>query len=120
VLDRLEHKRSLLRIALKQERVLVAKEILVSIYDTEHALRVRIDRLAESDWGHRLDALMAAITELIEDEIKRFPDKVGHVLGSRSLRSHTSLGGRLTQLAWKGRDLVSDGAALFKKAVGAA
>jgi hypothetical protein len=120
VLDHLEDKRGMLRIALKHERILVAKEVLVGIYDTEYALRVRIDQLAESDWGRRLDALMASITELVESEVKRFPDNVGHVLGSRRLRSHDSLAGRLTYLAWKGRDVVSDGAALLKKAVGVA
>ena len=73
VLDRLEDKRGLLRLALKQERILVAKEILVDIYDTEFALRVRIDQFAESDWGRRLDALMASITELVENESAGFP-----------------------------------------------
>ena len=118
VLDRMEDRRTMLRIALKHERILVAKEILIDIYDTEYALRVRIDQLAESDWGRRLDALMASITELVESEVKRFPDNVGHVLGSRSLRSHNSLSGRLTYLAWKGRDAVNDGAAFFKKVLG--
>jgi hypothetical protein len=118
VLDRIEDKRGLLRIALKQERVLVAKEILVDIYDTEYALRVRIDQLAESPWGARLDALMASISELVESETRRFPDNVGHVLGSSRLRSYNSLSGRLTHLAWKGRDAVTEGAAFFKKALG--
>ncbi len=118
VLDRMEDRRTMLRIALKHERILVAKEILVDIYDTEYALRVRIDQLAESDWGRRLDALMASITELVESEIKRFPDNVGHVLGSRRLRSYNSLSGRLTYLGWKGRDAVNDSAAFFKKMLG--
>jgi hypothetical protein len=118
VLDRLEDKRFLLRIALKHERILVAKEILVDIYDTEYALRVRID-LAESDWGKRLDALMTSITELVESEVSRFPDNVGHVLGSRRLRSHETLSGRLTYWAWKGRDAVNDGVAFCKKIAGA-
>lgn len=118
VLDRMEDKRGLLRVALKNERILVAKEILVGIYDAEYALRVRIDQLAESDWGRRMDALMASITELVESEIKRFPDNVGHVLGSRRLRSHETLTGRLTHLAWKGRDAVRDGTARVKKALG--
>jgi hypothetical protein len=118
VLDRMEDRRTMLRIALKHERILVAKELLVDLYDTEYALRVRIDQLAESDWGRRLDALMASITELVESEVKRFPDNVGHVLGSRSLRSYNSLTGRLTHLAWKGRDAVNDGAAFFKKVLG--
>jgi hypothetical protein len=120
VLDRIEDKRSLLGFALKKERILVAKEILVDIYDTEFALRVRIDQLADSDWGRRLDALMASITELVESEIARFPDNVGHVLGSRSLRRHDTLMGRLTYWAWKGRDIASNGVALCKGALGGA
>ena len=120
VLDRLEDKRRLLRIALRHERILVAKEILVDVYDTEYALGVRIDQLAESAWGQRLEAVMASITELVESEISRFPDNVGHVLGSRSLRSHNSLSGRLTHWAWKGRDAINDGAAMCKKMLGAA
>jgi hypothetical protein len=118
VLDRLEDKRSALRVALKNERVLVAKELLTDIYDTEYALQVRIDMLDQSDWGERLRNLMNAIAALVESEVSRFPDNVGHVLGSRSLRSHQSLAGRLTYLAWKGRDAVSDGAAYCKKLVG--
>jgi hypothetical protein len=117
VLDRLEDKRTRLRIALKNERILVAKEILVDIYDTEYALRLRID-LAESDWGQRLDGLMASITALVESETRRFPPNVGHVLGSRSLRSHTSIAGRLAQLVWKGRDAVNAGVARCRNAVG--
>jgi hypothetical protein len=119
VLDRLEDKRSMLRVALKNERILVAKELLVDIYDTEFALRVRIDQLAETDWGRRLDAIMASIAELVESEIRRFPDNVGHVLGSRSLRRHDTLVGRLTYFAWKGRDVASNGVALCKEMLGA-
>ena len=115
VLDRVEDKRTLLRIALKHERILVAKEILIDIFDTEYALRVRIDQLADSAWGQRLDALMASVTELVESETKRFPDNVGHVLEPHRLRSYNSLSGRLTYLAWKGRDAVSDPASFFKK-----
>jgi hypothetical protein len=118
VLDRLEDKRGLLRLALKQERILVAKEILVDIYDTEFALGVRIDQFAESDWGQRLNGLMASITELVENEISRFPDNVGHVLGSRSLRRHNTLAGRLTYWAWKSRDIANDGVALCKEILG--
>ena len=115
VLDRLEDKRLTLRFALKNERILVAKEILADVYDTDYALRVRIDLLEQSDWGRRLDELMAAITTLVEAEVSRFPDNVGHVLGSRSLRSHQSLAGRMTYWAWKGRDTVSDGVGYLKK-----
>jgi hypothetical protein len=118
VLDRLDDKRLALRVALKNNRVLVAKEILTDIYDTEYALQVRIDQLDRTDWGARLQHLMGAIAALVESEVSRFPDNVGHVLGSRSLRSHHSLAGRLTYWAWKGRDVVSGGAAYCKKLIG--
>ncbi|QWG23776.1 hypothetical protein KMZ93_02175 [Bradyrhizobium sediminis] len=120
VLDRLDNRRTTLRVALKNNRVLVAKEILTEIYDTEYALRVRIDRLDESEWGQRLDRLIDAIAALVALEISRFPEKIGHVLGSRSLRSHQSLSGRLTYLAWKGRDALAEGAAFCRKLVRAA
>jgi hypothetical protein len=120
VLDRLEDSRATLRVALRNNRVLVAKQILTEIYDTEYALQVRIDQLDQSDWGIRLEALMASIATLVEAEVARFPDNVGHVLGSRRLRSHDSLAGRLTYLAYKGRDAMSGGGALLKKLTGAA
>jgi hypothetical protein len=44
----------------------------------------------------------------------------GYVLASRSLRSRDSLKGKLAQLAWKGRDAVSSGAANFMKLINAA
>jgi len=118
VLDRLDDKRSALRLALKKARILIAKDILTEIYDSEYALRVRIDRLDESDWGERLEQLMTAITVLVETEVSCFPDNIGHVLGSRSLRKHHSLAGRLTYLAWKGRDAVSGGVSYCRKLVG--
>jgi hypothetical protein len=117
VLDRLDDKRSALRVALKNNRVLVAKEILTDIYDTEYALQANIN-LDQSDWGIRLGNLMNAIATLVEAELARFPDKLGHVLGSRRLRGHQSLAGRLTHLVGKGRDAVSGGAAQFKKLIG--
>ena len=43
VLDRLDDKRLALRVALKHNRVLVARDLLADIYDTEYALKVRID-----------------------------------------------------------------------------
>jgi hypothetical protein len=118
VLDRLEDRRGALRFALRTNRVLVAKEILTYIYDTEYALQVRIDQLRESEWGVRLDSLMNSIAALVEDEVARFPDNVGHILGSQRLRSHRSLAGRLTYLAWKGRDALDNGAAYFKRLLG--
>jgi hypothetical protein len=116
-LDRIENRRLELRVALRTERVLVAREILEEIYDTEYAFQVRID-LDQSDWGKRLRDLMTAIAALVEAEVARFPDNVGHILGSRSLRNHNSLTGRLTYLAFKGRDAVSGGAAFCRKLIG--
>jgi hypothetical protein len=118
VLDRLEDSRSALCVALKHNRVLVAKEILIDIYDVEYALRVRIDGLDQCDWGRRLDRLMNEIAALVEAEIARFPDNVDHVLGSRSLRSHHSLAGRLNYLAWKGCDALRNGTARCLKLLG--
>jgi len=117
VLDRLDDQRLALRVALKNDRVLIAKSLLIEIYNTEYALQVRIDQLADSEWGVRLQALMDAIAALVEAEVSRFPPEVGHVLGSRRLRTHDSFAGRLTYLAWKGRDVVQDGAAVFKKLI---
>jgi hypothetical protein len=119
VLDRIEDCRATLRVALRNERILVAREILVTVYDAEYALRVRIDQLNGSEWGQRLERLMASIAALVESEVSRFPDNVGHILGSRSLRSHESLAGRMTYWAWKGRDALSDGFAFCKRMVGA-
>jgi hypothetical protein len=118
VLDRLEDKRLVLRLALKHNRVLVARDTLTDIYDNEYALRVRIDELGGSDWGHRLRDIMDSIAALVDAEIARFPDEVGHVLGSRSLRQHQSLGGRLTYLAWKGRDAITDSVSFCKGLIG--
>ncbi|MGY3448832.1 hypothetical protein [Bradyrhizobium sp. USDA 4353] len=106
VLDQLEDKRLALRIALKNNRVVTAKEILTSIYDIEYAIQVRIDRIEESEWGNRLNAIMSNTDKMVQAEVKRFPDEVGHVLGSNRLRSHRSLGDRLTYFAWKGRDAI--------------
>ena len=118
VLDRLDDKRLALRVALKHNRVLVARELLADIYDTEHALKVRIDGFEASEWGIRLQHLMDAIAALVAAEVSRFPANVGHILGSRRLRSQDSLVGRLSYLAWKGRDAVQESTAAFRKLIG--
>lgn len=119
VLDRLDDKRLALRVALRHNRVLVARDLLAEIYDTEYALKIRIDGIEHCEWGVRLQQLMDAIAALVSAEVSRFPANVGHVLGSRRLRSHDTLGGKLSYLAWKGRDAVHDGAAAFRKLIGA-
>jgi hypothetical protein len=63
---------------------------------------------------------MVSITELVESEVRRFPDNVGHVLGSRRLRRHDSFTGRLTMLALKGRDIAGNGVAFCKAMLGGA
>jgi len=118
VLDRVDDRRSALRVALKNNRILVARDILTAIYDTESALRVRIERLDGSAWGERLNGLMTAIAALVEAEVSRFPDSVGHVLRSRNLRGHQTLAGRLTCLVRTARDAVSDGAAFCMRRLG--
>ena len=120
VLDRIDDDRALLRIALRNNRVVVARDLLTGIYDIEHALHLRIDQLEQSAWGERLTSLMDAIASLVEAEVARFPAEVGHVLASRSLRSRDSLAGRLTQLASKGRDAMNSGAAYCMKLINAA
>jgi hypothetical protein len=120
VLDRIDDNRASLRIALRTNRVIVARDLLTEIYDTEHALRLRLDQLEQSAWGERLTSLMEAIANLVEAEVSRFPEEVGHVLASRRLRSRDSLAGKLAQLAWKGRDAVSSSAANFMKLISAA
>jgi hypothetical protein len=110
ILDRLEDKQSTLRIALRNNRVMVAKEILTEIYDTEDAVQTGIDMLERSSWGQRLDHLMNAVTALVEAEVSRFPDNVGHILGSRRHRRR-SLAGQL-------RNAMSGGTAFYRKLVG--
>jgi hypothetical protein len=118
VLDQIDDKRQALRMALKNNRVIVARDILVDVYNTEYALRVRIRELEESEWGKRLRHIMNAVAALVDAEVSRFPDEVGHVLTSRSLRKHDLFAGRLTHLAWKARDAVGDSAAFCKKLIG--
>jgi hypothetical protein len=117
VLDQMEDARSALRVALRKNRVLVARDILVAIYDAEHALKVRINEFDESQWGVRLRNLMDAIATLVDEEVSRFPDEVGHVLGSRSLRGGHSLARRLSTMAWKGRDALNSGVASCMKMI---
>jgi hypothetical protein len=118
VLDRLEDKGAAVRVALKNNRILVAKEILTEIYDTEYALQVRIGQLEQSDWGMRLNKIMNAIAAEVEAEVRKFPEEVGHVLESLNQRRRQSLADRLTQVASKGRDAFNSGVASCMKLIG--
>lgn len=120
VLDRLDDRRLALRVALKTNRVLVARDLIAEIYDIEHALKVNIDGLEQSEWGHRLQTLMDAIEALVAAEVSRFPDNVGHIFGSRRRRGNYSLTERLGYLALKSRDAMQDGASVFRKLIGQA
>jgi hypothetical protein len=114
VLDQIDDKRQALRMALKNNRVIVARDILVDVYNTEYAVRVRIHEFEESEWGKRLRVIMDAVAALVDAEVSRFPDEVGHVLTSRSLRKHDLFAGRLTHLAWKARDAIGDALSFAK------
>jgi hypothetical protein len=118
VLDHLDSRREALRHALKQQHVVIARDILVDIYDTEYALRVRIDQLDGSEWGRRLNRLMKAVATLVEAEVHSIGEELHHILGSNSLHSHDTLAGRLTYFAWKGRDALTDSVAYCRKLVG--
>jgi hypothetical protein len=120
VLDRLEDKGVALRAALKNNRILVAKEILTEIHDTDYALQARIYRLDQSNWGTRLSKIMNAIAAEVEAEVSKFPEEVGHVLESLNHRRRQSIADRLTEMASKGRDAVNSGVASCMKLIGQA
>jgi hypothetical protein len=100
VLDQIDERRLILRAVLKNKRVLVAKDILNSIDNTELALRSRSDLIGESDYRQRLDDLMAAVDALVATEVDSLPGNLHHVLGARGARGH-SLAGRLTSFCKK-------------------
>jgi hypothetical protein len=118
VLDQIDDQRQAIGVALRNNRVIVARDILVEMYRAEYALQVRIREFEQSEWGVRLRGIMEATAALIEAEADRFPDEVGHVLTSRRLRPNSSLTGRLTHLAWKASDAVSASSAFCKGLVG--
>jgi hypothetical protein len=106
VLDHLDDRRITFNHALKSRRVGISKDILTGIYDIEHELRARIERLGETDWGRRLDDAMAAVASDLKNELQSLPEDTHHVLASRSLHRHHSAKRLLTSLVQKGRDLV--------------
>jgi len=115
VLDHLDTRREALCHALKHQHIVIARDILADIYEIEHALRVRIDQLDGCDWGVRLNGLMKAVAAPVEAEINSIGGSLHHILGSHSLHSHDTLSGRLTSLAWKGRDAITDSVAYCRK-----
>jgi hypothetical protein len=113
VLDQMDDKRIALHLALKKNRVTIARDVLADIDRTEAALRVGIRELDASEWGTRLAKIRDGIAVLVEAEVSRFPDQLGHILKSRNNGQ-----GLLTGLIWKGRDAISDGAMFCKRLIG--
>jgi hypothetical protein len=101
---------------LRKNRIIVARDILAEIDSTESALLAAIRELDASEWGTRLRDIRAAIVELVEAEVSRFPEEVGHVLKLRDLRGN----GLLSGLIWKGRNAINDGAFHCKRLIGQA
>jgi len=109
VLDHLDDRRIDLSHALKSNRIAIAKDMLTDIYDIEHALRVSIDRIEETDWGRRLDAVMAAVASDLKAELQSLPGNLHHVLGSPALHRHHAEPVGLAFLVQKGRSLFGFG-----------
>lgn len=116
VLDHLDDKRISLKHALKSNRVAVAKDIVIEIDEIEHALRTEIDQLDQSDWGRRLDELMAAVATDLKAEFQTLPENIHHVLGSHKL--HHAAPGLLTYLKGKGRDALTGGVTYCQSLLG--
>jgi hypothetical protein len=109
-LDQIDEKQLLLRIALRNNRITIAKGILREIYAIEEALKARID-LGNSDWGNRLRDTMAAVAAALDSEVERSRAHCGnlsHVLESSALRPAQSLKERLGQAVRKGRTMLAD------------
>jgi hypothetical protein len=114
VLDQIDDKRIALRVALKKNRVVDARDILADIDNSEAAIQAGIRELAASEWGARLRNIRAAIVADVEVEVSRFPDEIGHILHMRNGHGN----GLLSGLVWKGRDAISDSAAFCKRLIG--
>ena len=82
VLDHLDDLRLGLKQALRSDRLQVAKDNLADIYEIETALRDEIGQLEISDWGQKLDGLMAQVAADLDAEFHRLPVGTQHVLGS--------------------------------------
>jgi hypothetical protein len=110
VLDQIAEKYLLLAVALRDNRVTVAKAILKEIYAIETALKAQIE-LGDSDWGKRLGDLMAQVAAALDAEVEKSRTNCGnltHVLASGDLRPAQSLKDRLTEAVKKGRTMIAD------------
>lgn len=105
VLDQIDEKRLLLLFALRNNRMVQAKEIVGDIYKIEQAVRERID-LTGSGWGKRLQDLMTALQAALDAEISSIPTDhlhLTHILESSKLRPDLSFGDRITHFLAKSR-----------------
>jgi len=106
VFDQIEDRAETLRETLRSQHIPKAKELLSDLYNTEYAVRVRID-LAGSEWEARLDDIMDIVYEALDTETIELPSGLRHVLKSRGLKQHMTLIGQLTRFGWLCRDAVS-------------
>lgn len=109
VLDLIDDRRRMLVDALKHNRIPRAKEILTEIHAIDEAVRKRVE-LDGSDWGKRLDELMAAVDASLDAEISSIPSDhkhLVHTLESFRLHRDPSSSGRLGRLVGKGRDVLT-------------
>ena len=67
-LDQIDEKQLLLRVALRNNRIVIAKGILREIYAIEEAIKSNVE-LGNSDWGTRLRDTMAAVAAALEAEV---------------------------------------------------
>jgi hypothetical protein len=111
VLDQIGDRRLTLREAFKANRTLQAREILGEVYEIEDAVRSSID-LGESEWGRRLQALMATIEAALESEVNTIPVDhfhLKHVLETANLHPIHSWTERLGRMIRRGQDALVDG-----------
>jgi hypothetical protein len=111
VLDQMGDKRIALKEALRANRMLQAREILGEVYEIEDAVTSSID-LGQSEWGRRLQALMAAVKAALDSEVNAMPVDhfhLKHVLESASLQPNHSWTERLGRMIRRGQDALVGG-----------
>ena len=109
VLDQIEEKHHLLLFALRSNRPVRAREIVIEIYRIEQALRTEIE-LKGSDWARQLDDLMTAVQAAVDAEINSIPGDhrhLTHILESPRLRPDHSFGHKVGHIFEKGWDVVA-------------
>jgi hypothetical protein len=106
-------KRLALKQAIQNDRLQIAKENLADIYEIESALRDHIGELETSEWGLKLESLMAQVATDLDAEFHRLPEGTRHILGS--LKRHQEAG--FTSLMRQGRDALARSAGYCRNLV---